>query len=296
MTSDTAIPRETQESGPPTQRPPTQSVELPRVIELKDTSNRTSASAESGFEDLSATRRKLNAQAAGNASLELEHLRKLLSAQDAAKQQAQSAAAELHKQLKVFENENGRIRNDLKRSQDQLTLAKQEHEKEIRRAADRETGLANELLHARAQASEALEKVSGDKKKWAAILLGLAAPALVWAAVAHWHSAGPASPDTREVSADPVAASPRLPASKAPASPDFSAALGRLDQALNSFSGEQPEEVLRRVHMANAIRGVEVCSFAWNNGEVSLQLGSKSGMGLDTAMTECADAVEKAAK
>jgi hypothetical protein len=54
--------------------------------------------------------------------------------------------------------------------------------------------------------------------------------------------------------------------------------------------------VLRRVHLANATRGVSVCSFEWNNGQVSLQFGNQAGVSIGSAMSECADAVEKAAR
>jgi len=70
----------------------------------------------------------------------------------------------------------------------------------------------------------------------------------------------------------------------------------RLEQALDSFKGEKPEQVLQRIHIANAVKGVEVCSFEWNNGQVSMLFGSKEGLDIDKAMSRCADAVEKAAK
>ena len=81
-----------------------------------------------------------------------------------------------------------------------------------------------------------------------------------------------------------------------PAGHDFAAGLGRLDQALDNFKGEKPEEVLQRVHLQNAAKGITVCSFAWNNGDPTLQFDAKEGVDLNASMTRCADAVEKSAK
>ena len=258
------------------------------------------SAAEAGFEDLSTTRRKLSAQAAMNAQLEVEHLKKLLSAQEAAKVHAQSAAADIHKQLRMFESENSRIRADLRKTQDLLSFAKQEHSIELRIASDREGSVRNELLEARTQAGKAMESVAGYRKKGALVLVGVVLPALIWAGVNRWHTGGSVAPDdTQAAEVAPAAVTERPhPASSSspkPAAKDFAGAVGRLDDALAGFGSEKPEAVLTRVRLQNAARGISVCAFAWHNGQVSLELGAGAPMDIDKAMTQCADAVEKSA-
>jgi hypothetical protein len=259
------------------------------------------------FEDLSTTRRKLNAQTASNAALELEHLKKLLSSQEASRQQAQSMAAEAHKQLKLLEHENTRIRGDLKRSQDQLSSAKAEHANELRRAADRESSIRTELIESRGQAAKAIDTASGYRKRGLAISVTLAVvlSSLTWLAMNYWHSTdvqgktrdeSPASASVADASVPDRMPPNPVPPKPDPATPhDFTGSLSRLDSALGAFSGQKPEDVLRRVHLANAAKGISVCSFEWNNGEPSLQFGEKVGTELGSAMTECAEAVEKTA-
>jgi hypothetical protein len=48
--------------------------------------------------------------------------------------------------------------------------------------------------------------------------------------------------------------------------------------------------------LQNAAKGITVCSFAWNNGDPTLEFGTKEGLDLNASMTRCADAVEKSAK
>lgn len=231
-----------------------------------------------------------------NASLELDHLRKLLSAQDAAKLHAQSVAAQLQRELKSFETDNNRLRADLKKLQDQATLTKLEHNTELYQASERESLLKKELQELRAQLDHVVAKTSGHGKRWLVIGLGVVIPALIWAAATQWHSrAAPASDDDSTPDSAVVADSARPVAAK-PAAKDLSGAMVRLEQALDSFKGEKPEQVLQRIHIANAVKGVEVCSFEWNNGQVSMLFGSKEGLDIDKAMSRCADAVEKAAK
>src|ERR1700679_4182966 len=71
-------------------------------------------------------RREMATHAARDASLELDHLKKLLSAQDAAMVHAQSVAAQLQKELRTLEPDNARLRAEVKRLQDQLAFAEQE--------------------------------------------------------------------------------------------------------------------------------------------------------------------------
>jgi hypothetical protein len=247
-----------------------------------------------------ATLRSLSAQAAHNAALELEHLKKLLIEQDAAKRQAQKMAAQTDRQWRVSEAEISRIRGDLKRTQDQLAFAKQEHNIETQRAAEREANLRNELVEMRTQATKALDSVSGHKKTWRFVLLGIAALAILWCAVTFLPRLGSRTTAAREEPPDePVAAVEVAPATgnaAAPPARDFSGASDHLDQALSRFKGEKPEAVLERVHKQYAAKGISVCSFAWNNGQVSLLFGNKEGMDVDTAMARCADAVDKAGK
>jgi hypothetical protein len=247
-------------------------------------------------------RRDMATHAARDASLELDHLKKLLGAQDAAKVHAQSVAAQLQKDLRTLESDNARLRAEIKRLQDQLAFAEQEGRVELRRAMDREQAVRKELVELRGVATNALDKVSGSKK-WLTISLGLGVPALILAAVIYFHaggvSAGAADNQTNAQANDGSvveAATPQPSDRSKPTGHDFAAGLGRLDQALDNFKGEKPEEVLQRVHLQNAAKGITVCSFAWNNGDPTLQFGTKEGLDLNASMSRCADAVEKSAK
>jgi hypothetical protein len=249
--------------------------------------------------DLAGVRRERTTQAVRSAGQELEHLKKLLSAQDAAKLHAQSVAAQLQRELKSIDTDNNRMRGELKRSQDQLAQVKQEHSEEIYKASEREASLRNELLEARAQIAKVLDKASFHVKRWLIVAAAVVASAVVLVGASQWHSrvhAGASdAPADDAVEADVASPLASRTAPK-PATKDFSGALGRLDTALDSFGGEKPETVLQRVHKENAARGITVCSFEWNDGQVSMLFGSKEGMDIDKAMSRCADAVEKAAK
>ena len=247
-------------------------------------------------------RRELSTQAARDAGLELEHLKKLLSAQDAAKVHAQSVAANMQKEMRTLESDNARLRAEVKRLQDQVAFAEQEGRVELRRSLDREEAQKKELVELRNVASSALEKASGNRK-WLTISLALCAPALIVAAVIYAHagssSAGNDNPTSAEVKDDSAvvqAAAPKPANSTSPGNHDFTAGLARLDQALDNFKGEKPEEVLQRVHLQNAAKGITVCSFAWNNGDPTLEFGTKEGLDLNASMARCAEAVEKSAK
>lgn len=94
--------------------------------------------------------------------------------------------------------------------------------------------------------------------------------------------------------ADPAVWPPDSPA-KAQA-PDFSGSVDRLNDALGQFPNQNPRDVLMRVRKENAARGIDVCSFEWNEGEPSLVYGSRRGhVALDAVMGNCAQAVERAA-
>lgn len=203
-------------------------------------------------------------------------------------------AAQLQRQLKPLETDNSRMRDEIKRSHDQIAFVKQENALELRRAADREAALRKELLEALSQATTASDKVSGYRKRWMTLAIGIAAPAMIWAGVTILHSGGghDASPGDAVV-AESASPQPTAKSSK-PAARDLAAGLGRLDQALDSFKGQKPEDVLQRIHLQNAARGISVCSFDWNNGDPSLEFGAKEGMNLDASLSTCADAVEKA--
>lgn len=260
------------------------------VDELMGQTLQVNDTAEGAFAISDARREHLR-----NASLELDHLRKLLSAQDAAKLHAQSVAAQLQRELKSFETDNNRLRGDAKKAQDALTAAKLDHNTELYQASERESVLRKELLAAREQLAHHIEKSSGHGKRWLAIALGIVIPALIWAAATQWHRGG-VQAESDSAPDNAVVADSVKPVTGKPATKDFAGAMGRLDQALDSFKSEKPEEVLLRVHNANAAKGIAVCSFEWNNGQVSMLFGSKEGLDIDKAMTRCADAVEKAAK
>ena len=251
------------------------------------------------FQNVFAAPRSAKTTASVHAVQELAHNKKVATAQATAKQRAQSTIAETQKQLKFSEAEITRMRDELKRAQNELLATKAEHTHQLRQAVDRESGLWDELVEVRGLAITAKERASGYRKKLLTVLLVLVLPAMVWAAVVYQpvvfaQSANGKSPDV------PVATSSERPApavevAKVPTR-DFAESLDRLDQALGQFTQDRPEDVLRRVHDMNAARGVSVCSFEWANGQVSLVFGSKPGMGIEPSVANCADAVEQAAK
>jgi hypothetical protein len=237
-------------------------------------------------------------------------MRKLLSAQEAARQSAQATVLDVHRELKLSETENNRMRIELKRTQSSLTNIKQGHSIELSQAAARESRLSGELLEVRAVAAKALESVSGYRKKLLVSSMSFVVPVLLWIGVSYYHRT-PAAPDSPQTEASVAAAPappirPAKPAASRAASPaaspakkvapDFTGSVGRLDQALEKFKGVKPEDVLRGVRLANAARGQSVCSFEWNNGQVSLTFGPKPEADIGTAVSNCADAVERAAK
>ena len=80
-------------------------------------------------------------------------------------------------------------------------------------------------------------------------------------------------------------------------SPDFALSIGQLDDALGKLQNERPEDVLNRVHDANAAQGIDVCSFEWHNGEPRLLFGKgKDHVEVDSVLGRCADAVGRMAK
>ena len=249
-------------------------------------------------EPVDGLRRELATNAARDASLELDHLKKLLSAQDAAKVHAQSVAANMQKEMRTLESDNARLRAELKRLQDQVAFAEQEGRVELRRSLDREEALRKELVELRGVATNALDRVSGSRK-WLTLSLGLGVPALILAAVIYFHAgsvfSGAGDPAKDDPPVAEAATTPPVDRSK-PAGHDIAAGLARLDQALDNFKGEKPEEVLKRVHLQNAAKGITVCSFAWNNGDPTLEFDTKEGLDLNASMSRCADAVEKSAK
>lgn len=211
-------------------------------------------------------------------------------------ERAQAAAAEAQRKLQQAELENSRVRAELRRMQEELESTKTTHTQEVQKAADREAGLWAELNEVRDLASTADRKASGYKKSLFGVLLLLAVPAAVWAAVSY---SRPATVHAAVVVPVPVVAQvpvvDGVPVTTSNPSA-FTDSVNRLSQALDRFGNEEPQNVLRRVHDANAARGISVCSFEWHNGQVSLVFGNDPGMAIGTTMTRCAEAVERAAK
>lgn len=209
---------------------------------------------------------------------------------------AQKASAQVYRQLKSLEADNNQIQTDLKRTQTQLASLKQENDAEIGRAAEREWRLRNELEAAHNQTSMALESTSRYRRKLLAISIGFAVSVLCLIGYGISPLARGSTGLVRP--GGPAAASAQQPGGAPPAHPkivpDFSAASVRLDRALRYFGSEDPAMVLGHVHNMAAAQGISVCSFEWHNGQASLLFGAKEGMGLETAMAECADAVERA--
>ena len=129
--------------------------------------------------------RKATVTKARNASLETSHAEKRPSPQEAARLRAQATAAENTKKLKLMEAESTRVRIELKRAQDELALAKQEHTILVGKAAEREGGLWNDLAEARSQTTIALEKASRTRKKWLALSLSAVITIVLWAVMSY---------------------------------------------------------------------------------------------------------------
>ena len=105
MPSATALPTETETDTP-----------LP-VVDLKK-SSRNKDKLE--FQDIFASPRSAKTTAAVHVVQELAHNKKVATAQATAKQSTQSAVSETQKQLKLSEAEITRMRDELKRAQNEL--------------------------------------------------------------------------------------------------------------------------------------------------------------------------------
>jgi hypothetical protein len=124
---------------------------------------------------------------------------------------------------------------------------------------------------------------------WRTLLLGFAAPLLlwggaVWAATAYGNTS--VAPDTP---APTIAATETFPQA---GEQDFVSAWARLDHTLAHHGYQSAQTVLQRVRDKNAARGANVCNYEWKQGQVSLVYG-QSGQHLGRDMSSCADAVEK---
>ena len=217
-------------------------------------------------------------------------------------ERVQQEAAEARRKAQQAELESGRVRAEVKKHQEQKEAVNSAHTQEAPRAAAREAGLWSELNVVREQAGVSARRASNYKTM--ALILAAVLPLMVWAA---WHYGHPAIV-AQAASLAPRAASPASESAEtppfathsAPLSDDdpseFTKGAGRLHRALDRFSNEAPETVLRRIHDQNAVHGVSVCAFEWHKGEVSLIFGNQPGMEIGVTMTRCAEAVEKAAK
>jgi len=216
-------------------------------------------------------------------------------------ERAQQEAAEARKKLQHSELESGRVRAELKKIQEQMDSVKAAQAQEAQRAADREAGLWSDLNAVREQASVAARRASNFKTL--ALVMVAVLPLMVWAAWRYGHPsivAQAASPALRAhgvapSDSDVPFATHALPLSDNDPS-EFTKGAGRLNRALDRFSNESPEAVLRRIHDENAAHGVSVCAFEWHKGEVSLVFGNQPGMEIGVTMSRCAEAVERAAK
>jgi hypothetical protein len=225
-------------------------------------------------------------------SPERERPQKKLTPQE----RAQQEAAEVRKKLQQSEIESGRVRAELKKIQEQMEAVKAAQTQEAQRAADREAGLWSDLNAVREQAS--LSARSAANYRTIALVLVAVLPLMVWAA---WHYGHPAI--VAHAAAPAVASHTAQPAAATEGShyldedpSEFTRGAGRLNRALERFSNEPAETVLRRIHDENAVRGVSVCAFEWHKGEVSLIFGNQPGMEIGITMTRCAEAIERAAK
>jgi hypothetical protein len=217
-------------------------------------------------------------------------------------ERAQQEAAETRKKLQQAELESGRVRAELKKLQEQMEAVTAAQTQETQRASDREAGLWSDLNAAREQASRSARQVSNYKT--IALIMVAVLPLMVWAA---WHFGHPvivaqAAAPVRHAAHRAVAAAPDASLAAQDGhyfdedSSEFTRGAGRLNRALERFSNEPAETVLRRIHDENAAHGVSVCAFEWHKGEVSLIFGNQPGMEIGITMTRCAEAIERASK
>ena len=88
---------------------------------------------------------------------------------------AQSVAATMQKELRTLESDNGRLRAELKKLQDQVAFAEQEGSLELRRALIAKKLRRKNLSSCGTPRTKALDKVSGNRK-WLTISLGPVCP------------------------------------------------------------------------------------------------------------------------
>jgi hypothetical protein len=210
-------------------------------------------------------------------------------------ERAQQEAAEARKKAQQAELESGRVRTEIKKLQEQMDAVKSAHTQEAQRGADREAGLWSDLNAVREQASMSARRASNYKT--IALVMVAVLPLMVWTA---WRYGHPAIVAQAASPAPQATEMPPFATHAAPLSDDdpseFTKGAGRLNRALDRFSNEAPETVLRRIHDQNAVHGVSVCAFEWHKGEVSLIFGNQPGMEIGVTMTRCAEAVERAGK
>jgi hypothetical protein len=256
-----------------------------QVIDLKE---KGSAPDKTAYRGIFETGRSPDEPPAEATESELSRLKLLLSAQMTEKQRAQAAVREANRELRLAASENSRVRNELKRAQNALSNAMQEYEIGMNRAATRELALQDELVEARALATTEGDRASKTRRKSLALLLVVVLPAILWVAMTYYHAP---SVNTGE-NADSHVASP----ASANTPHDVTGAVSRLDHLLGQFRNQKPEEVLRNVRLANAARGISVCSFEWNHGQVSLLFGPRGSADIGTEVSNCADAVAKSSR
>jgi len=211
-------------------------------------------------------------------------------------ERAQQEAAEARKKLQQSELESGRVRAELKKLQDQMESVKAAQAQEAQRAADREAGLWSDLNAVREQAGVSARRASNYRT--IALVMVAVLPLMLWTAWRYGHPAivaQAASPVALHNDSDVPFATHSAPLSDDDPS-EFTKGAGRLNRALDRFSNETPEAVLRRIHDENAAHGISVCAFEWHKGEVSLIFGNQPGMEIGVTMTRCAEALERAAK
>lgn len=241
--------------------------------------------------------RQLAELTVGNARPDHEQIQAILKEAEARATQAQKVTAQLRRQLQLTSADSKRIRSELSGKRADVARLERELVLQAQIGDSRESTLRGELLEARYQALTALDSTVHDRKIWLSVTLAVAATTILCATAGYWWNNNPA--DKLPSRPSPVV-SGAATGQSGPVyrnTPNYiDNAVSRLDDALSRLRGGSPEAILGRVRAENAARGVQVCSFEWNRGQPSLLFSGAGDRDINSAITDCADAVNRSAR
>ncbi len=230
--------------------------------------------------------------------LELKLLSALLRSPDANSRQPKRSASRLNRHLRQLEAEIASFSEQTESPANAQAMAQP--------ASDLDTRLATEhafrLSFEPGPPIDPLVASTGHRKAWiavSAVSLTFTAVCGLWAIAMyqelnHLRDTSGAAPMSARAGAS-TGAGTASPVVEPPEPPYFDDSVDHLNMALARFPGQDQKQILTRVRDDNAARGINVCSFEWNQGEPRLLFGKgRDHVELDSVMDKCAEAVASA--